>query len=179
MFYPLQLNQPHWYGVSRLFEFEFAVSDPTETVIRFRQSLQHSYPTTRIWFIDFAWFRQFHPLFFPKNVKIQWMKLIPNKKSANVSYKPPFRGGFPAMALHGVPTAAPQGPCLPSLRPRPGPWRLVRVSKMARWWIWRMIYGDFMDLKDDFMDLNGEIMNFHGCDVKCGVWIFSGTFHGF
>lgn len=42
-----------------------------------------------------------------------------------------------------------------------------------------MIYGDFMDLKDDFMDLNGEIMNFHGCDVQCGVWIFSGTFHGF
>ena len=42
-----------------------------------------------------------------------------------------------------------------------------------------MIYGDFMDLKDDFMDLNGEIMNFHGCDVKCGVFIFSGSFHGF
>ena len=76
------------------------------------------------------------------------------------------------MALHGVPTAAPQGPCLPSLQPRPGPWRLTKGLKN----------GELMDLKDVFMDFNGEIMNFHGCDVKsvkCGVWIFSGSFHSF
>jgi hypothetical protein len=112
--------------------FEFAVSDPTETV---GDKISPISPTLQLFNHSNLIYRfhQFHPLFFPKkNVKIQWMKFIPNKKSANVSYKPPFRGDFPAMALHGVPTAAPQGPCLPSLRPRPGPWRLVRVSKMAR-----------------------------------------------